>query len=131
MIPDCLPDVKHLVPVVAAGASLTDRDHSTHRGRAMNNTRADPLLRAWAAFAVRVASGLVFAARYSGTGRWCPVCEKSSRRFARFGVVPRKDARCGFCGSLERHRFVWLFFSRMTNLFDGKERRVLHVAPEE
>src|SRR5215212_9980290 len=90
-----------------------------------------PLLRAGAAFPPRVASGLVFAARYYGTGRWCPVCERSSRRFARFGVVPRQDARCGFCGSLERHRLVWLFFSRITDLFDGKVKRVLHVAPEE
>jgi len=26
---------------------------------------------------------------------------------------------------------VWLFFGRMTNLFDGQEKKVLHVAPEE
>src|SRR5438093_374596 len=90
-----------------------------------------PLPREWDRLPRRVASALWFAARYAGRGRWCPVCERSSRRFARFGVVPRKDARCGFCGSLERHRLVWLFFSRMTNLFDGKEKRVLHVAPEE
>jgi predicted SAM-dependent methyltransferase len=58
------------------------------------------------------------------------VCEKHSRKFGTFGIVSRKDAQCFHCGALERHRFVWLFFSRMTNLFDGTARKVLHVAPE-
>jgi SAM-dependent methyltransferase len=32
---------------------------------------------------------------------------------------------------MERHRFVWLYFGRMTTLFDGKPKRMLHVAPEK
>ena len=62
--------------------------------------------------------------------RWCPVCEKASRKFQTYGIVPRKDAQCVHCGALERHRFVWVYFSRMTNLFDGTPKRMLHVAPE-
>ena len=50
--------------------------------------------------------------------RWCPVCEKDTR-FKKFGFVPRKHARCHHCHALERHRIVWLFFARRTNLFDG------------
>jgi hypothetical protein len=67
---------------------------------------------------------------YYGTGRWCPVCGKSSRKFGRFGQVPRNDAMCVWCGALERHRMVWRYFSQITDLFDGATKRVLHVAPE-
>lgn len=67
---------------------------------------------------------------YYGKGRFCPVCGKSSRRFRQFGRVPREDAKCNHCGSLERHRFFWLFVSRRTNLFDGNPKKMLHVAPE-
>jgi SAM-dependent methyltransferase len=31
---------------------------------------------------------------------------------------------------MERHRFVWLYFEKMTNLFDGGFKSMLHVAPE-
>ena len=37
---------------------------------------------------------------------------------------------CPSCGSLERHRFVWLYFQRQTDLFDREFESVLHVAPE-
>lgn len=67
---------------------------------------------------------------YHGRGRECPVCGKSSRRFRRSGIVPREDAQCVHCGALERHRFSWLFLHERTDLFDGKPKRMLHVAPE-
>jgi len=70
------------------------------------------------------------AVLYYGEGRFCPVCGKSSRRFRQFGLVSRKDAQCARCGALERHRLVWLFLTRRTNLFDGKSKKMLHVAPE-
>jgi predicted SAM-dependent methyltransferase len=44
--------------------------------------------------------------------------------------VPRDDAQCIHCGALERHRFVWLYIQKKTDLFDGKPKKVLHVAPE-
>jgi SAM-dependent methyltransferase len=34
------------------------------------------------------------------------------------------------CGSYERHRLTWLFLTERTDLFDGRARRLLHVAPE-
>jgi SAM-dependent methyltransferase len=37
---------------------------------------------------------------------------------------------CVHCGALERHRFVWLYLNRKTDLFDGRTKRMLHVAPE-
>ena len=66
-----------------------------------------------------------------GGRRYCPVCEKHARRFKPFGVVKRKDARCPSCGSLERHRLVWLYLNRKTDLFKREMKgAMLHVAPE-
>lgn len=67
--------------------------------------------------------------QYYGRKRFCPLCCKTSSRFRSFGVVPREEAQCVHCGALERHRFLWEFLNRRTNLFDG-EMKVLHVAPE-
>jgi predicted SAM-dependent methyltransferase len=44
--------------------------------------------------------------------------------------VPRQDAECVHCGALERHRLLWLFLQKKTDLFDGKPKKMLHVAPE-
>lgn len=73
---------------------------------------------------------MVLALPYRGKGRFCPVCGQSSRRFKRFGVVPREDAQCAHCGALERHRLLWLFMQQKTNFFDGTPKKMLHVAPE-
>lgn len=79
----------------------------------------------------RAGRNLIYRILYRGTGRWCPVCGKQSRRFAPFGVGERRaEAMCVYCGALERHRKVWLFFERRTDLFDGRAKRMLHVAPE-
>src|SRR5687767_6041774 len=63
--------------------------------------------------------------------RLCPVCGRGSAAFAPFGDPPRPEAQCTGCSSLERHRLVWLYFVRRSAVFDGSNRRVLHVAPEE
>jgi SAM-dependent methyltransferase len=73
---------------------------------------------------------VVRAVPYRGKGRLCPVCGKSSRRFRQFGTVPREDAQCVHCGALERNRLLWLFLQRKTDLFDGRPKKMLHVAPE-
>jgi SAM-dependent methyltransferase len=80
---------------------------------------------------VRPARDALIRWSYRGKGRYCPVCGRSSRRFRGFGAVARKDAECVYCGALERHRLVWLFVEKKTDLFDGRPKNVLHVAPEE
>jgi len=70
------------------------------------------------------------AAYYYGHQRYCPVCENPSRLFGTYGLTSRSDARCFHCGSLERHRLVWMFFRKQTNLFEHGGLRMLHVAPE-
>lgn len=66
----------------------------------------------------------VHRARYSGNGVHCPICERSARRFAPHRGRPH--ARCVNCGSLERHRVLWLWLRERI----PPHARVLHVAPE-
>jgi len=53
-------------------------------------------------------------------------------RYARFlplGLGGRRNARCPGCGSLERHRFLWLCLRDRLHL-DRRRLRIIHVAPE-
>jgi SAM-dependent methyltransferase len=65
-----------------------------------------------------------------GLGRYCPCCNSHLRRFNRFGLVPRPQAICPVCGSLERHRLIYLYMAQRTDLFDGHPKKMLHIAPE-
>jgi hypothetical protein len=58
----------------------------------------------------------------------CNVCGRGLRRFRE--LTPSKETICPFCYSQPRHRMVWSFFSRRTNLFDGRSKKMLHVGPE-
>lgn len=59
----------------------------------------------------------------------CPVCNISAVHFLPFGHGRRQNAQCPGCGSLERHRFLWLYLERCTDFFQYRSR-VLHIAPE-
>ena len=67
---------------------------------------------------------------HKGRGRYCPICDKSFRKFGDCGNPKRKEAFCYYCGSLERHRLVWLYLKRMTDFFNERSKSILHVAPE-
>jgi len=84
----------------------------------------------WAKEPLGLLRDQVKAVAYQGRGRWCPVCGSESARFCSFSVVRREDAQCVHCGSVERHRLGWLFLHMRTDLFDGRPKRMLHVAPE-
>ena len=67
---------------------------------------------------------------YKGKGRECPLCGAEYRRFLPYGyVVPRPDALCPRCLALERHRLLWLWLTRETDLAERRPR-LLHIAPE-
>lgn len=71
--------------------------------------------------------GAVRGALYRGDLVECPCCEASFSRF-----LPhrgRRQAKCPGCGSLERHRVLWLFLERETDLFE-RPGAMLHIAPE-
>lgn len=62
----------------------------------------------------------------------CSICNSKFKEFGTFGLVPRKNARCHICGSLERHRLLWKYFIEKTDLFNKEDKiRLLHFAPEK
>jgi len=77
----------------------------------------------------RDARDRAFGTFYRGDRVECPVCGGRFRAFLPFGLVRRENARCPACGSLERHRLLWLYVERHTDLLHTP-RRLLHVAPE-
>ncbi len=84
-----------------------------------------PMLQRMAGWAVPLA-GLL----YKGRGAECPVCGARYRRFMPYGYVhSRSNALCPNCLSLERHRLLWLYLSRETELLQNLPR-TLHIAPE-
>jgi SAM-dependent methyltransferase len=60
-----------------------------------------------------------------GHQRYCPVCRSMFKEFGSFNGRP--DARCPVCGSLERHRHLFLLLKE--RLLPGKVK-LLHFAPE-
>jgi SAM-dependent methyltransferase len=61
----------------------------------------------------------------------CPVCMKQFRKFLPYGYGPVRDnVLCPGCLSLERHRLLWLYLSRCTQIFKDSQK-VLHLAPEQ
>ncbi len=65
-----------------------------------------------------------------GHGRYCPVCRCWYRRFLPFGIRRRRQALCPGCGSLERHRYLWLYLETALGV-TTRRLSVLHVAPED
>jgi hypothetical protein len=68
--------------------------------------------------------------RWRGDAHFCPLCESHVREFRPTGIAPRANARCPVCGSLERHRLLWLYFNERTDLFADRRKKLLHVSPE-
>src|SRR5262245_23679572 len=66
---------------------------------------------------------------YRGDRVRCPCCGGRFRAFLPFGLVRRANAQCPGCGSLERHRLLWLYLERRTDVLSAR-LRLLHVAPE-
>lgn len=61
----------------------------------------------------------------------CPICEQYNEFMpvkSTGGI--RLRANCPNCGSLERHRLVWLFINRNIGLENLKRKSMLHVAAE-
>jgi len=72
-------------------------------------------------------------AKYKGDDVHCPICNSSFNLFADFGLIKRTNARCHKCGSLERHRLLYLYLTNTNNIFNhkGHKIKVLHFAPEK
>lgn len=84
-----------------------------------------PILQKIAGWAVPVA-GLA----YAGRGVQCPVCGARYRKFMPYGYVEtRPNALCPRCLALERHRLLWLWLERETDVLTAAPK-LLHIAPE-
>lgn len=79
--------------------------------------------------AMRSVVGRVRAPFYRGNRVACPCCGGRFRAFVSGGVRRRSSASCPRCGSLERHRVLWLLLEFFTDLYD-EPHRMLHIAPE-
>ena len=67
-----------------------------------------------------------------GTRVYCPICGKHSAKFRDFGHIVRKNAECVWCGSLERHRFLWKYFEKsLLPRIGPSPGKFLHFAPEK
>jgi predicted RNA-binding Zn-ribbon protein involved in translation (DUF1610 family) len=68
--------------------------------------------------------------RYKGNRHQCPVCGFSAREFMTAGLyVRRTNSKCPNCGSLERHRGLWIVLDEMLKKATSKVK-ILHFAPE-
>lgn len=81
--------------------------------------RQERLYRRSEARRARIRSGLLH----------CPICGGRAVRYRPFGLANRPNSACPHCGSVERHRFLWLYLRERTSLL-RRRLRVLHVAPE-
>ena len=66
--------------------------------------------------------------RTRGSERVCPICERQAARFLPYRNLSEPERRCAGCGSLERHRLLWVALSKR-DAFRGRDL-ILHVAPE-
>ena len=62
--------------------------------------------------------------------KYCPVCA-SNQYFLPYGIVPRPNVMCPSCKAKNRHRLIYLFFQRNTELFKDTNKKFLHIAPEK
>ena len=72
---------------------------------------------------------------YRGTACYCPVCGHSSSQFLSLHMGREEwtahGVKCPYCYSFKRHRFLFLYLKRKTDLLTGsRNRRVLHFAAE-
>ena len=70
---------------------------------------------------------------YLGKGTQCPLCGCQRRKFLPYGyVTSRENALCPNCLSLERHRLLWLWLVRESDIGRGAMAlpKMLHIAPE-
>jgi SAM-dependent methyltransferase len=67
---------------------------------------------------------------YKGNRFECNCCGKTFRKMKSKGNILRKNAKCPYCGSLERTRLLLFYLDKETDIFTRKNCKILHFAPE-
>ncbi len=93
--------------------------HAYRLNRALVPTRCRRMLKAGAR--------AIQTRTHAGDNVTCPVCDGHFSSFTKRHTTP--NARCPGCGSLIRHRLLWLYLSRQISVGD-RRTRLLHLAPE-
>jgi len=71
----------------------------------------------------------ILSTAYKGDNYYCICCDRSFKSFLEHGNIPRKNAKCPYCRSLERTRLLNHYLLNETDVFFG-EKKLLHFAPE-
>lgn len=66
---------------------------------------------------------------YKGNNFFCPICDQGYKKFLPGPYNRDINAKCPGCGSLERHRLLWLYLSKKIKI---KEQKIslLNIAPD-
>lgn len=67
--------------------------------------------------------------KYRGDKYYCPICEKSFSSFLSGPDNSRKNSKCPGCGSLERHRLLWLYLRDKLQI-EKQKISLLNIAPD-
>ncbi len=74
----------------------------------------------------------LFSMFYVGKKHHCPICDGKFRKLLPYGYTDKNSENrlCPRCLSLERHRLIWLYLNKETDVFT-KPTKMLHIAPEQ
>jgi len=67
---------------------------------------------------------------YKGNNFECNCCGRTFRKLKPKGNIVRQNAKCPYCGSLERTRVLLFYLENETDIFTKEPCKVLHIAPE-
>lgn len=77
-----------------------------------------------------ITNGLKYQTYWLGSGRVCPICTYSGRKFGPAGNPPRREAQCPGCGARERHRLLWCYIKNEMEMFKD-DKQILYLAPTQ
>lgn len=67
---------------------------------------------------------------YQGKTFTCPICHTGLRKYMAYRSKGEGNPTCPRCRTSRRHRHYWHYVNQFTDLFDGRRKQVLHLAPE-
>ena len=83
---------------------------------------------------LKTVRNFIYRIYYRGNKVECQICNSKFKKFATYGggMYVRENALCPNCGSLERHRLLWLYIkSRLNKGSKYEPMHVIHFAPEK